>query len=57
MAQKKARGKTGLKNKRAGRGAGEIERYEKALEGLEKWLKALPFKFGDGGHGCLPSAL
>ncbi len=41
MAQKKARGKTGLKNKRAGRGAGEIERYEKALEGLEKSLRAL----------------
>jgi tetratricopeptide (TPR) repeat protein len=41
MAQKKARGKAGLKSKKAGRGAGEIERYEKALEGLEKSLRAL----------------
>ena len=41
MAQKKTRCKTGLKNKRAGRGAGEIERFEKAIEGLEKALRAL----------------
>jgi tetratricopeptide (TPR) repeat protein len=41
MAQKKARSKAGVKGKRAGRGAGEIERYEKALEGLEKAIRAL----------------
>src|SRR3972149_9041152 len=41
MAQKKARSKTGLKSKKAGRGPAEIERYEKALEGLEKVLRAL----------------
>jgi tetratricopeptide (TPR) repeat protein len=41
MAQKKARSKSGLKSKKAGRGAGEIEHYEKALENLEKVLRAL----------------
>ncbi len=41
MAQKKARSKAGVRGKRAGRGAGEIERFEKAVEGLEKALRAL----------------
>jgi len=41
MAQKKTRSKAGVKSKRAGRGAGEIERFEKAVEGLEKALRAL----------------
>jgi tetratricopeptide (TPR) repeat protein len=41
MAQKKTRPKSGLKNKRAGRGASEIEHFEKAIEGLEKALRAL----------------
>jgi tetratricopeptide (TPR) repeat protein len=41
MAQKKTRSKTGMKSKRAGRAAGEIEHFEKAIEGLEKALKAL----------------
>jgi tetratricopeptide (TPR) repeat protein len=41
MAQKKARSKSGVKSKKAGRGAGEIERYEKGLEAFEKAVKAL----------------
>jgi tetratricopeptide (TPR) repeat protein len=41
MAQKKARSRAGVKSKKAGRGAGEIERYEKALEGLEKAIRSL----------------
>jgi tetratricopeptide (TPR) repeat protein len=41
MAQKKTRSKSGLKSKRAGRGASEIEHFEKAIEGLEKALRAL----------------
>ena len=41
MAQKKTRSKAGVRSKRAGRGAGEIERFEKAVEGLEKSLRAL----------------
>lgn len=41
MAQKKARSKASLKSKRAGRGAGEIEHYEKALESLEKAIRTL----------------
>jgi len=41
MAQKKSRSKASVKSKRAGRGSGELERYEKALESMERGLKAL----------------
>jgi tetratricopeptide (TPR) repeat protein len=41
MAQKKARSKAGVKARKAGRGAGEIERYEKALEAFDRAIKAL----------------
>ncbi len=41
MAQKKTRSKTGMKSKRAGRAASEIEHFEKAVEGFEKALRAL----------------
>jgi tetratricopeptide (TPR) repeat protein len=41
MAQKKTRSKASAKSKRAGRGAGEIERYEKALDSFERALKTL----------------
>lgn len=40
MAQKKTRPR-GVKSTRAGRGAGELERYEKALEALERAIKSL----------------
>ncbi len=39
MAQKKIRGR-GTK-KRAGRGSSELQRYEKALEGLERAMKSM----------------
>jgi tetratricopeptide (TPR) repeat protein len=41
MAQKKARAKAGIRGKRAGRGASEVERFEKALEALEKSIRTL----------------
>lgn len=41
MAQKKARSKSGVKSKKAGRGASEIERYEKGLDAFEKAVKAV----------------
>lgn len=41
MAQKKARSRAGVKARKAGRGAGEIERYEKALEAFERAIKVL----------------
>lgn len=41
MAQKKARSKSGVRAKRAGRGAGEAELYQKALEVFERALKTL----------------
>ncbi len=41
MAQKKTRPKAAVKSRRAGRGASEIERYEKAIEGLEKAIRTL----------------
>ena len=41
MAQKKTRSKASVKGKRAGRGSGELERYDKALEGMERALKLL----------------
>jgi tetratricopeptide (TPR) repeat protein len=41
MAQKKSRSKASVKSKRAGRGSGELERYEKALESMERGLKSL----------------
>ena len=41
MAQKKTRSKPGLKNKRAGRGASEIEHFQKAIDGLEKAIRSL----------------
>lgn len=41
MPQKKTRSKSGVKSKRAGRGAGEMEIYEKAVEAFEKAMKTL----------------
>lgn len=41
MAQKKTRSKAGARGKRASRGAGDVERYEKALETFERALKSL----------------
>jgi len=41
MAQKKTRSKPGLKNKRAGRGASELEHFQKAIDGLEKAIRSL----------------
>ena len=41
MAQKKTRSKPGLKNKRAGRGASELEHFQKAIDSLEKAIRSL----------------
>jgi tetratricopeptide (TPR) repeat protein len=41
MPQKKTRSRAGVKAKHAGRGAGELERYEKAVEAFERALKTL----------------
>lgn len=41
MAQRKTRSSAAVQAKRARRGAGEIERYEKAVESFERALKAL----------------
>lgn len=41
MAQKKSRSKASVKSKRARRGSGAVERYEKTLESMERGLKAL----------------
>ena len=41
MAQKKTHSKPGLKNKRAGRGASELEHFQKAIDGLEKAIRSL----------------
>jgi tetratricopeptide (TPR) repeat protein len=41
MAQKKIRPKAAVKSKRAARGAGEIEHFAKAIDGLEKAIRAL----------------
>ena len=41
MTQKKTRTKAGVKGRRAGRAAGEIEHFAKAIEGLEKATRAL----------------
>jgi tetratricopeptide (TPR) repeat protein len=41
MAQKKTHSKPGLKNKRAGRGASEIEHFQKAIDSLEKAIRSL----------------
>lgn len=41
MAQKKARSKSGTRAKHAGRGAGELELYQKAVELFERALKTL----------------
>jgi tetratricopeptide (TPR) repeat protein len=41
MAQKKTRSKAGAKSKHAGRGAGEIESYNKAVEAFEKAVRSL----------------
>jgi tetratricopeptide (TPR) repeat protein len=41
MPQKKTRSKPGIKSKRAGRGAGELETYNKAVEAFEKAVRSL----------------
>jgi Flp pilus assembly protein TadD len=41
MPQKKARSKSGVKARKAGRGAGDIEAYEKGLEAFEKAVRTL----------------
>jgi tetratricopeptide (TPR) repeat protein len=41
MAHRKTRSKAAVHSKRARRGAGEIERYEKAVEAFERAIKAL----------------
>lgn len=41
MAQQKTRSKSRAKTKKQARGSGELERYHKALEGLERALKSL----------------
>jgi tetratricopeptide (TPR) repeat protein len=41
MAHRKTRSKAAVQAKRARRGAGEIERYEKAVEAFERAIKAL----------------